>query len=138
MVENHSKILIMQHNTARNPNVMYSCLEIAKESATDFVLMQEPWIEIDNNAVYTISHPSYHCILPTIVSNIRPRVSIYARKQSKFSFCQRTDLTLDSDILIIDISGPKMEPFHLINIYNEKSLDPDLNSTNYIVERSLQ
>ena len=81
MVENHSKILIMQHNTARNPNVMYSCLEIAKESIADFVLVQEPWIETDdNNVVYTISHPSYHCILPNIVNNIRPRVLIYARK----------------------------------------------------------
>ena len=128
----------MQHNAARNQNVMYSCLEIAKESTTDFVLIQESWIVTNNNTIYTISHLFYHCILPNIVNNVRSRVLIYARKQSKFNFYYKIDLTSDSDIIIIDVSESKIQPFHLINIYNEKTLDPESNSINYTVKRSFQ
>jgi endonuclease/exonuclease/phosphatase (EEP) superfamily protein YafD len=135
-----SRISIIQHNTARSQNIMYSVLETAKESATDFVLIQEPWIAINENMIYTISHPTYDCILPNIVNNIRPRVAIYAKKQSVYKFCQRTDLTADSDIIIIDVSDQNIESFQIINIYNEKSLDSDSDSSSnsYTVERSLQ
>ena len=47
-------------------------------------------------------------------------------------------MTSSFDIIILDISGPNIETFHLINIYNEKSLDPECESTDYIVERCLQ
>ena len=144
-----SRISIIQHNTNRNPNVMYSLLEIARESATDFVLVQEPWIEADKkdkNVIYTISHPTYNCILPNTVNGIRPRVAIFAKKQSVYKFCQRTDITADSDIIIIDVSGQNIDSFQIINVYNEKSLnsdadadaDADADSTDYTVERSLQ
>src|SRR5204862_8194084 len=71
-------------------------------------------------------------------NNIRPRVAIYIRKLANLTYCQRTDLTSDSDIIILDISGSNTESFQIINIYNEKSLDCQLNSTSYTVERSLQ
>jgi Endonuclease-reverse transcriptase len=134
----NTKVSIIQHNTARTSNVMYSVLEIAKESATDFVLIQEPSVAFDNNNnVIIISHSTYNCILPRISNNIRSRVAIYAKKQSVYKFCQRTDLTADSDIIIIDVSGPNIETFQIINIYNEKSLNPDSDSTDYTVKRSL-
>jgi ribonuclease HI len=133
MSEQHSKISILQHNTWRKTHVMHSCLEIAIKSHTDFVLIQEPWIASDNTT--TISHAAYYCILPNS-SNTRPRVAIFARKQSKFTFCHRTDLTTDSDIIIIDVSEPDIETFQIINIYNEKALDSESNQ--YTVERSLQ
>ena len=132
-----SRISIIQHNTARCQNVMYSVLEIAKESAIDFILIQEPWIFQTDSMTLTISHPTYDYILPSIVNNIRPRVAIYVKKQSVYKFCQRTDLTADFDIIIIDISGQNIKSFQIVNIYNEKSLNPDLNSINYIVKRSL-
>src|ERR1700740_3238808 len=118
----HSRISIMQHNTNRNQNHMHSCLQSALELSIDFVLIQEPWIAFDNNNMAsTITHSSYNCILPDS-QNIRPRVAIYARKHSNYQFCYRTDLTKDSDIIIINVSGSNIETFQVINIYNEKSL----------------
>jgi hypothetical protein len=137
---NSSKISILQHNTNRSSIIMYSYLEIAIESYTDFVLIQEPWIAFDNfsNAAYTISHPAYHCILPSTTNNIRPRVAIFARKQANYKICYKSNLTSDSDIIIIDVSADNIETFQIINIYNERNLDSEADSTNYTVERSLQ
>ena len=42
------------------------------------------------------------------------------------------------NIIILDIFGLNIETFHLINIYNKKSLDPECESINYIVEKCLQ
>ena len=44
-------------------------------------------------------------------------------------------MTDNTDILIIDISGPDIDSFQIINVYNEKGLDTN---TSYIIERSLQ
>ena len=59
------------------------------------------------------------------------------KKQSVYKFCQRIDLTADFDIIIINVSGPNIETFQIINIYNEKSLNPDSDSTNNIIKRDL-
>ena len=136
MSQLQSRISILQHNAAKMKEAMYSILETATRFLVDFVILQEPWIAKDN--ISTISQSAYYCILPTISNNIRPRVAIYARKQSRYSFCHRTDLTADTDIIIIDVSGPDIETFQIINIYNERSLDPDSDSTSWTVERSLQ
>ena len=125
----------MQHNTARSTNIMHSCLEIAIKSSIDLILIQELWIAADN--ITTVSHAAYYCILPNS-QNIRPRVAIYARKQANLTYCQRTDLTSDSDIIIIDVSSSNINTFQIINIYNEKSLDLDSDQSNYTVKRSLQ
>ena len=114
---------------------MHSCLEIAIKSSIDFVLIQEFWITINN--IITVSHAAYYCILPNS-QNIRSRVVIYARKQANLTYCQRTDLTSDSDIIIIDVSSSNINTFQIINIYNEKSLDLDSDQSNYTVKRSLQ
>ena len=87
MMDTSTRISIMQHNTAKTPEIMHTTLELAKESSIDFVLIQEPWIAFQNNSLLHISHPSYHCILPSISNNIRPRVAIYARKQLKYNYC---------------------------------------------------
>ena len=115
---------------------MYSCLEIAIKSSIDFVLIQESWIAFNNNAVFTISHLSYYCILSNTL-DIRPRVAIFARKLVNYQFCYRTDLTSDSDMIIIDVSDEDIETFQVINIYNEKSLDSEADNS-YTVKRSLQ
>ena len=49
---------------------------------------------------------------------------IFARKQSRYDFCMRTDICIDNDILVIDITDKikaYTETIQLINIYNEKS-----------------
>src|SRR4030095_2216478 len=63
-------------------------------------------------------------------------VAIYARKLSNYQFCHKTDLTDNTDIIIMDISGSDIDTFQIINIYNEKSLDES--NSSYTIERSLQ
>jgi hypothetical protein len=139
-----SKIKIIQHNVNRNFSCMHSCLESAIQNKIDFVLMQEPALLDDNRT--TISHNAYYCILPECSSSKRPRVAIYTRKNSSYQYCVRRDLTSDSDILILDVSGLNINTFQLINIYNQKdqSNDEELNSSNsnssnsYTFERSMK
>ena len=106
---------------------MYTCLDYGIENKIDFILFQEPWIVKDN--ITTISHSTYYCIMPEY-QDIRPRVMIFARKQSRFQFCLRIDICSDSDLLLIDITD-KLKSFkdtiQLINIYNEKSLAENRN-----------
>src|SRR5438034_761170 len=63
---------------------------------------------------------------------------IFARKQSRYQFCLRSDICSDSDLLIVDIID-KTKSFtktiQLINIYNEKSLSEDNNERT--IERCL-
>ena len=89
--------------------------------------MQEPWMSSDFS--FTIRHASYYCMLPEN-KDIRPRVVIFSRKQSRFQACLRTDLCSDSDLLVIDIQDKEnqLENIQLMNIYNEKSLNKQDNS----------
>src|SRR5215469_16766783 len=132
-----SEIRFLQNNVGRVPAYMVTCLEIGLELDTDFILFQEPYIYEDNTTISptfdTISHPAYDVILPSS-SLIRPRVAIFHRKLSRFRFCQRDDLS-SSDLLVIDILGSQIPDLQLINIYNEKSLEPDIDT--WTIERSL-
>lgn len=126
------EIQFLQNNVARNQHAMVTCLEIGIELDYDFILFQEPWIAIDNSS--TISHPSYTTILPDR-ADIRPRVAIFHRKLSRFQFCTRSDLCSDSDMLILDVLGSNISDLQLINIYNEQSLQEEVNE--WTIERSL-
>jgi hypothetical protein len=68
-------------------------------------------------------------------TKIRPRVTVFARKKSRFQFIKRTNLNSDADMIIVNISGSEIETFQIINIYNEKSLQ--LSTSAYTVERAL-
>jgi hypothetical protein len=96
-------------------------------------LLQEPYIANDNRG--TVSHPAYTAIIPTPSENIRPRVAIFARKDTKYSYTARPDIINDPDLLILTISGRGVAPFQLINIYNEEGLGTNKDWT---VKRSLQ
>ena len=79
---------------------MYTCLKYEIENQIDYILFQEPWFAKDN--ITTISHSAYYCIVPEY-QNIKPRVIIFARKQSRYQFCLKIDICSDSNLLIIDI-----------------------------------
>ena len=96
----NDKILFLQHNSNTNAHIMHTCLEYSIENQIDYILFQEPWFAKDN--ITTISHYAYYCIVPEY-QNIRPRVVIFARKQSRYQFCLRSDICSDSDLLVIDI-----------------------------------
>src|SRR5215469_14444744 len=125
-----SEIRFLQNNVGRTPDYMVTCLEIGLELGSDFILFQEPYIGEGS----TISHPSYDTILPSSPSSIRPRVAIFHRKLSRFGFCQRDDLS-SPDLLVIDILGSQIPNLQLINIYNEKSLEPGIDT--WTIERAL-
>ena len=59
------------------------------------------YIARDNKT--TIAHSTYYYIVPEF-QEIRFRVMIFARKQSRFNFCIKSDICTDSDILILDIT----------------------------------
>jgi len=106
---------------------MHTCLQISLELNIDFILFQEPFVNTDS--ITTISHSAYYCIMPES-EKIRPRVMIFAKKNSRFQFCQRLDICSDTDILIININNslnPNTESIQLINIYNKKSLSENSN-----------
>ena len=127
MVDNNIRFL--QNNVATCSDYMVTCLESGLELGTDFILFQEPYIKKDGA---TITHPSYNIILPE--TTLRPRVAIFHRKLSKFQYCQRNDLS-SSDLLVIDILGSQIPNLQLINIYNEKSLEPEIES--WTIDRAL-
>ena len=134
-MQNNGKLLFLQHNVNTNTHNMHTCLEYGIENQIDFILFQEPWFAKDN--ITTISHSAYYCIVSEY-QNIRPRVIIFARKQSRYQFCLRSDICSDSDLLIIDIIDKTRsfsETIQLINVYNEKSLLENRN--NRTIERCL-
>ena len=134
--EVNSKIQFLQQNVDRNPHKMHTCLEISLELKINYILFQEPYIDMTTKA--TISHSAYYCIIPES-EKIRSRVMIFAKKSSRFQFCQRLNIYPDTDILIIDINdsaNPNAEVIQLINVYNEKSLAK--NNNEWTVKKSLK
>ena len=99
---------------------MHISLELAFKTYIDFVLFQEPYIASDNRG--TVSHLAYTAIVPPPNGNTRPRVAIFARKDTIYSYTARPDITSDPDILIITVLGRGLALFQLINVYNEKDL----------------
>src|SRR5436190_18243892 len=131
----NGKMQFIQYNTNKSSHIMHTCFNYIIELKTDFVLFQEFYI-VKNN-ITTILHSTFYCIMPA-TQNIKPRVMIFARKQSRFDFCLRSDIYTDSDILIIDIIDKInnfSETIQIINIYNKKSLKDDYNE--YTVNRKL-
>ena len=131
-----SKIQFLQQNADKNDSKMHTCLQIDLELNIDFVLFQESFINTDS--MTTISHSAYYCIMSES-EKIRLRVMIFAKKSSRYQFCQRSDICSDTDILIIDINdslNSDAEVIQLINVYNEKSLSE--NSNEWTVKKNLQ
>src|SRR6266496_2505719 len=100
--ENTSKIQFLQQNIDKNDNKMHTCLQIKLELNIDFILFQESFV--NTNSITTISHLAYYYIMLES-EKIRSRVMIFAKKNSRFKFCQRLDIYSDTDILIININN---------------------------------
>src|SRR6266513_512259 len=111
----------------QNENKMHTCLQINLKLNINFILFQESFV--NTNSMTIISHSAYYCIMSES-EKIRSRVMIFAKKSSRFQFCQKSDICSDTDIIIIDINdslNSKTEVIQLINIYNEKSLTENNN-----------
>src|SRR6266536_376220 len=123
-ISNYFKISIIQHNCARNTTNMYIYLKIDLERNINFILVQKLWITQDN--IYTISHTTYHTILSKFY-DIRPRITVFAKKDLTHQFYYKSDLCKDSDIIILDILNSEIPDFQIINVYNKKSLKESCN-----------
>ena len=122
-----SRIQFLQQNVDKNDSKMHTCLQIDLELNIDFILFQESFV--NTNTMIIISHSAYYYIMLES-EKIRFRVMIFAKKSSRFQFCQKSDICSNTDIIIIDINdslNSETEVIQLINIYNEKSLTENNN-----------
>ena len=113
-------------------------LQQAFESSTDVLLLQEPYVAQDRHKgiFIFISHPSFHTVSsqPIPITNRpaqRPRTLMYIRKSSGLQFSPRYDMCNDLDMQIVEVNI-QLEPFLIINIYNERQrlhTDPTTDST---------
>ena len=79
--EASSKIQFLQQNVDRNPHKMHTYLEISLELKINYILFQEPYIDMITKA--TISHSTYYYIIPES-EETRPKVIIFVKKSSRF------------------------------------------------------
>jgi len=121
------EISFLQHNVGKRQEVQQTLLELAFAKRTDIVLVQEPsvWQDSGDGKWFSFPHPSYSLVLQNTYK--RPRTAIYIRTEAAIKHKQRDDLSTDSDLLILEISG-STERFLLLNIYNEKELAEDSTS----------
>lgn len=120
----------IQHNVGHSRVPMQAVLQQGFESNTDILLLQEPYTPKSPEGKYIcITHPEYHTVPPRSESSPssmaqRPRVLTYIRKKANIQFNPRYDLCEDPDMQIIKIIDP-LEPFFIINIYNEHQRLPN-------------
>jgi hypothetical protein len=120
---NNNQIRFLQHNTNRQRGSHYTTLQQAFEKDIQVVVLQEPYCPRNPLGGYIgLTHPSFHCIPPqpsTTLSNIskKPRVLTYVRKNT-IEFTPRYDLFNDPDIQALEVLS--LEPFYVINVYNER------------------
>ena len=98
----------------------------------DIILIQEPRIYNSRNS---ISHPAYNLLIPY---KNNPRVLIYIKKNIPIRSFIRLDLVDNPDLLLIEVIIKGIQPFYIINIYNE--LNNSINNNNNkerTIERAL-
>ena len=126
-----NKIRIIQHNTARSPNVIQTYLENSI-IVVDIVLIQELYI---SNGHVTILYPIFINIAPNSIA--RPRVIAFINKNSAehVTIISRPDIYQDFDIQVLDVFRDDLLNIRLFNVYNERQVDGENNE--YTIERIL-
>ena len=104
MILGPSEIKILSINVGRCSATHEIALELAFNTNTDILLIQEPYIHRDLRKV-TRNHPSFTCFSPTDTWSVRPRVMSYTKKNNHIS-CTRSRPRSDrgqgmSDVLFL-------------------------------------
>jgi hypothetical protein len=90
----------------------------------DILLIQEPWIgEISSGNRGPPAHKAWQPIIPiqTIRKGDRPRILTYARhNRSDIKVTMRSDIAIDPDFQIIEVTQKPHPPIFIINLYNSK------------------
>ena len=131
------KVTVIQLNAGKRQGAHYSILEQATRLKVDIVALQEPYMpKIPQSTApvstiwSTISAPSFDLFPPLPnykLSPIRPRTLIYVRKGAGLEVSPRFDLFEDTDIQAVEVKGAGLEPFLIVNCYNEKDQHIDGN-----------
>jgi exonuclease III len=121
----NSCIKFIQVNLNKQDIAYQTALQLAFESQTDILLLQEPYCprNYQTNGYIGLQHSAYHLITPQptqSLSNIRikPRVLTYIRKASNLEFTPKYDLSADPDLQVIEVV--EKETFYIVNVYNER------------------
>jgi ribonuclease HI len=141
------RIKFIQVNLNKQDIAHQTALQLAFESQTDILLLQEPYCPRNHQlgGYIGLQHSAYHLVTPeptASFSNIRrkPRVLTYVRKASNLEFSPQYDLCTDPDIQVIEVVG--REAYYIVNVYNERERlegpDPSQRLGLTTVERKLQ
>lgn len=87
---NSEGLRFLKVNVGRGGPKHYIALKLASDSKTDFVAIQEPWLNNDMNRPLAKSHPAFRIFLPKLGNGARPRVASYVRKTSHIRAIQTT------------------------------------------------
>src|SRR4051812_34170307 len=103
------RLKVLQINLNTTAAATESALKLAQELEVDLLVCQEPWLAPrEPNTPYTrsITSPDFVQILPALPPPfLRPRTLIYVSRFLDIQVNTRQDLSLDPDLLIIDVSG---------------------------------
>ena len=99
--------------------IHHTVLQQAYEAKTTVVLLQKPYYPKSKEGFYTINHPAFYTITPTLTlqNNLQLRVIAYFWKNT-LKFTPRYDLANDPNFQVIKVFSP--ETFHILNVYNDK------------------
>ena len=118
-------ISVIQHNAGKRDIAHHTALQLAFEQGADILLLQEPYCPRNHSqgGFIGLTHPAFHLLLPQPTNDpsniaIRPRALAYIRK-NRLSVTPCYEACNDPDLQIIKVFG--IEPFYIINIYNEKA-----------------
>jgi hypothetical protein len=121
------EISFLQQNCNKNKETQLTLLEIGLARKTDLILIQEPatWLDKEKGTYFSVSHQAYSLFLPSSPhqSPVRPRTAVYFLNGSSLSISPL--LLPDNDLLLLEVACKDIEPFLLLNLYNEKQLNPD-------------
>jgi hypothetical protein len=80
---------------------------------------------------------TYTPIQPNYIGDL-PRVATYWRKDAPFQYRQLNHLYDNPDVIVLNITGPRLIEITLINVYNEKRQGKRIGIGQYTVKRYLQ
>jgi hypothetical protein len=134
MVDTNNMFIYLQQNVGRSYNHTITALQNAMEIGAHALLIQKPCYGGGETPIkilaYTPISPNY--------TGAKPRVITYWRNDSPFKYCQLNHICDDSDVIILNVTGPGLIEFKLINVYNEKRQGEEIGVGQYTVERSLE
>src|SRR5271165_991091 len=110
-------LTILQANVGRGATAHKIALSLANSSFVDIILIQEPYIFLDQTREISKAHSMYKSFTPLDDWTIRPRVMSYVRKGSRLHADQVRPVTT-WDLIFLQIQARNAPLITIINAYN--------------------